>query len=454
MAEAIPMLALSPTMNEGTIAAWKLKEGDSVSKGAVLCEVETDKAVMDYESSDAGILLKIVAPAGESVSVGDLIAVIGKAGEDISSILSAAAKKAPASEKSAAEKARPEKAAAAKPAADKPGVPTPKAAAPSPAPSQKARDDSSQNAPSLAPLVPPSSPLARVLAREAGLDLREISASGPNGRVVKRDIEAYLSQSQSRPASKAPSQGQAAPTGREAAPRPVLSDRVVPLTRVRATIARRLSESMREAPHFFLRSAIEADRLLELRKQLNEGRPDLEKISLNSLFVKLSASAIALNPDVNAIWKGDSIEYRSSVDIALAVALPEGLVAPVVRDCTNKGLLQIETELRALIVKAKASSLKPEDYEGATFTISNLGAWGVEEFTAIINAPGSSILALGAIGREPVVSTDGAGKEEIQIRSLFRGTLSCDHRSIDGALGAAFLKDLKALIQEPARALL
>jgi pyruvate dehydrogenase E2 component (dihydrolipoamide acetyltransferase) len=233
-----------------------------------------------------------------------------------------------------------------------------------------------------------------------------------------------------------------------------LADRSVPVGRIRAVVAKRLTDSLHEAPHFFLRSAVEADRLIALRSALNEGRDEGSKISLNTLFAKLSAAAIVRNPDINSSWKGETIEYRKSVDVALAVALPEGLIAPVVRDCANKGLDEMEQEFRALIAKAKAGGLKPEDYEGATFTISNLGAWGVEEFTAIINPPGSAILALGAIAKEPVVRPSSSGNDEIVIRSILRATLSCDHRVIDGAVGAAFLRDLKAFFEEPSRALL
>jgi len=224
----------------------------------------------------------------------------------------------------------------------------------------------------------------------------------------------------------------------------------VPVSRMRAAVAKRLSESMREAPHFFLRAAVEADRLLSLRALANEGRTD--KLSLNSFFVKLSAAAIERHPAINSSWEGTNIRFRRSVDIALAVALPDGLIAPVVRDCANKGVEEIESDLRALISKAKAGGLRPEDYEGASFTISNLGAWGVEEFTAIINPPGSAILALGAVSKEAVVR-QREGVAEVVVRQMLRATRSCDHRTIDGAVGAAFLKDLKAIFEEPARAL-
>ena len=457
MAEAVPMLALSPTMTEGTIAAWKVKEGDAVKRGTVLCEVETDKAVMDYESAAAGTLLKIVVPAGGSASVGQLIAVVGAAGEDVASILaSAAASAAPPS-------AAPAASSTAVSTAPSPAAAPVPAPAPSLAPAAigipAAPSDTTAAFPALPPGKPRSSPLARVLARQAAIDLREVTPSGPGGRVVKRDVEAYLAgaspaaaESGSGPSSPAaPAAAGSTPTVR---PRAILEDRVVPLTRLRATSAKRIAESKREAPHFYLRAAVEADRLMALRSAINADRDEKDKLSLNAWFVKLSAAAIALNPAVNALWRGEAIEYRRSVDIALAVALNDGLVAPVVRDCARKSIADIEAEFRVLIAKAKGGKLKPEEYSDATFTISNLGAWGVEEFTAIINPPGSAILALGAVSKEPVVRTDGSGRDEIVVRSMLRATVSCDHRTIDGAVGAAFLRDLKALFEEPARALL
>ena len=450
MADKVLMLALSPTMTEGTIAVWKVKEGDEVRKGAVLCEVETDKAVMDYESSSSGTLLKIIKGAGDKALVGDLIAVIGKVGEDVSAIAASAAvlpKTATASPGNAAAATVPTEQPAP---ATHPRLPAAQASQPA---------QGAAGGPVYAPGIPRSSPLARVLARNGGADLRAIPGSGPGGRIVKRDVEAYLAEPRiaaGMPSGVVPSAGApaGAAVGRTAVPAklPVLEDKVVPLSRIRATVARRLSESMREAPHFFLRAAVDAERLLDLRSRLNDGRDD--KLSLNSLFVKLAASAISRHPAVNASWGGDSIRYRRSVDVALAVALPDGLVAPVVRDCANKGIERIELEFRELIARAKSGALKPEDFEDASFTVSNLGAWGVEEFTAIINPPGSAILALGAVAKEPVVHTGSSGADEVVIRPMFRATLSCDHRVIDGAVGAAFLKDLKAFFEEPAKALL
>lgn len=445
MAEKVLMLALSPTMTEGTIAAWKYKEGDEVKKSSVLCEVETDKAVMDYESASSGVLLKIVKAAGEKAAVGDLIAVVGKAGEDPGIVVSAA----PA----------PAAVPAQVPAAPVSAPPPVSAAAPAAVPVSAPASAAYASGPALAPALPRSSPLARVLARDAGIDLRSVSGSGPAGRVVKRDVESYLAAGGGAEAASAAAPNVVARSAdaratsavfAPPAPRAVLEDRLVPVSRMRAAVAKRLSESMREAPHFFLRAAVEADRLLSLRALANEGRTD--KLSLNSFFVKLSAAAIERHPAINSSWEGTNIRFRRSVDIALAVALPDGLIAPVVRDCANKGVEEIESDLRALISKAKAGGLRPEDYEGASFTISNLGAWGVEEFTAIINPPGSAILALGAVSKEAVVR-QREGVDEVVVRQMLRATLSCDHRTIDGAVGAAFLKDLKAIFEEPARAL-
>lgn len=443
MAQKIPMLALSPTMTDGTIAAWKFKEGQEVKKGSVLCEVETDKAVMDYEAPSSGVLLKIVVAEGGRAAVGDIIAVVGAAGEDPGP-LTALAPSAVASAVSA-----PTASAVLPPSTAAPSavsVPVGPAAPTAPAVSRAAPPGTADRAPALAPGLPRSSPLARVIARDAGLDLRSVAGTGPGGRVVKRDVEAALS---GKAAFGAPD----AHAGRAVASR-AKEDRVEPLSRLRAVAARRLAASMQEAPHFFLRAAVEADRLLALRGALNAGRPEDGKLSLNAFFVKLAAVALERHPGINASWNGDSLIYRGSVDVALAVALPEGLVAPVVRDCASKGVEAIDRELRALISKARSSSLRVEDYEGAGFTISNLGAWGVEEFTAIVNPPGSAILALGAVAREPVARTGPSGAEEIVVRSMLRATLSCDHRVIDGAAGAAFLRDLKELVEEPGRALL
>lgn len=450
MAVPVPMLALSPTMTEGTIAAWKFKEGDEIKRGVVLCEVETDKAVMDYEAGAQGTLLKIVAPAGSSVKVGDLIAVIGTKGEDITSILAqaSAGPQTPSPSSGPSQPAKSEE-------TTKP-VPIPKETPPI---SQKEpvpaiiQEERPTSAPVFQSGIAPSSPLARKLAQQAGVDLRQIQGSGPGGRIVKRDISRYLDSLTVVQGTAAQKSGVQGPVTPAAASLNAPMDRSIPVSRLRQTIARRLGESMQEAPHFYLRMAIDMEHLINLRSSYNQARKDGFTISFNAMFMKLTAMAIVKHPQINSTWLGDRIQLHSRIDVALAVALEEGLVAPVVRDCAHKGIEEIERELRDLIARAKDGNLKPEDYEGATFTISNLGAWGVEEFTAIINPPGSAILALGAIKKEQVVRTDSQGQDSIVIRPMLRATLSSDHRTIDGAVAAAFMKDLAAIWEDPAKAL-
>jgi pyruvate dehydrogenase E2 component (dihydrolipoamide acetyltransferase) len=427
MAEPILMTALSPTMTEGTIAQWLAKEGQALKSGDALCEVETDKATMTYESPASGTLLKIVAEANSSAVVGQLIAIIGQPGDNWEEI--AAKAQSPA----------------AKP------VPA-KKSAPSPAPLQPSAFSLPPD-PILAPGLPRSSPLARKLAKEKNLDLRQIKGSGPGGRVVVQDVEQF----QAAPAP-APAQPTAriaaAPTPKVSAPRiasgasakGLRGDRV-PLSKMRSIIAARLSQSYSQAPHYFVRMAIDMERLFALRKSLNAGRE--QPLSLNAFVLKLVAAALERHPGINASWEGDAIQFLPTADIGLAVALEGGLITPVVRACETKGLADIDQELGGLIAKARSGALVPEEYTGASFTVSNLGSFGVEEFTAILNPPGSAILALGAVAEEAVVR-DGA----IVPRRILHATLSSDHRVIDGAQAAAFLADLKALFEEPARALL
>ncbi len=402
------MMALSPTMETGTLARWRKKEGDTVASGDVLCEVETDKATMDYESTSEGTLLKILLPEGGQAKVGDPIAIVGKPGEDISSLLAEGAK-APAGMTAAG----PKSARAAPPAA----------------PSARAAGDGRLR----------SSPLARKIARARGIDLRSIRGSGPDGRIVKRDLET---------AAGAPAAGPRAapPLPAAALLQPGPGDEVIPVSRMRQVIARRLSESMYTAPHYYLTVAVGMDELLAARARMNEGRQ--KKISVNAFLVALAARALARHPRVNSSWNGDTFLQHSSADIGLAVALPEGLITPVVRDCGRKGIAGIDAELVDLVDRARAGRLTPPEYAGATFTISNLGAAGIDEFTAIINPPGSAILAVGAVRKEPVVENDA-----VVVRQRMRVTLSCDHRVIDGAAGAAFLRELADMLEKPLLAL-
>jgi len=409
MPEKILMIALSPTMESGTLARWRKKEGDTVASGDVLCEVETDKATMDYESSAEGTLLKILLPEGGQAKVGDPIAIVGKPGEDIAAILAerpAAAAKAPVGA----------------PVPQKPGAAAPSAVpAPTTHPTPGARIK--------------SSPLARKIAQAKGLDLRSVRGSGPAGRVVKRDVEAHAA-------------GPAASAARPSQPvlQPGPGDEVVPVSRMRQVIARRLSESMYTAPHYYLTVAVGMDELLAARARLNAGRE--KKLSLNAFLVAISARALERHPRVNSSWNGETLLQHSSADIGLAVALQDGLITPVVRDCGHKGIAAIDAELSGLVERARAGKLAPAEYAGATFTISNLGAAGIDEFTAIINPPGSAILAVGAVRKEPVVENDA-----VVIRQRMRVTLSCDHRIIDGAVGAAFLRELADMLENPLLAL-
>ena len=438
MPEKIQMIALSPTMETGTIAKWRKKEGDAVASGDVICEVETDKATMDYESSVEGTLLKIILPAGGQAKVGDLIAIVGKPGEDISAMLADAGPARPAAAAAPAARA----AAAPQAPAARPVGPAVAAQAAVPAqagPAQAAPQNAAEDRGGGARIK--SSPLARRLAAEKGVDLRALRGSGPEGRIVKRDLDAA-------PAGARLAQG--APRQAPAPLQPGAGDEVVPVTRMRKIIAQRLSDSMYTAPHYYLTVAVGMDELFESRTRMNAGRQ--KKLSMNAFLMAIAGRALARHPLVNSSWNGDSLLRHSSADIGLAVALPEGLITPVVRDCGRKGIVAIDAELSDLVERARAGKLVPQEYAGATFTISNLGMSGIDEFTAIINPPGSAILAVGAARKEPVVD-DSGGTDAIVVRQRMRITLSCDHRVIDGAVGAAFLRELADMLEDPVLAL-
>ena len=443
MAEKVLMLALSPTMERGTVLKWRKKEGDRVASGDVLCEVETDKATMEYESVNEGTLLKLLVPEGKDTKVGEPIAIVGEQGEDISGMLKevAAGLLSAAAEDATAPAGGPGKAApalrnaaappvtAGSPIADSP----PMAAAP---------------AGERFPGGVKASPLARGLAGTRGIDIRTVRGSGPDGRVVKRDVEAALI-GIAVVLTSAAGESQRPAAGRPAPPVPVETPFVeVPVSGKRKVIARRLAESMYTAPHYYLKLYVQVENLLKARKALNEGRADA--VSLNAFLVRLAAEALKNHPAVNSSWRGETIARFQRADIGLAVAQPDGLLTPIVRDCWNKGIAAIDAELKLLIGKALKNTLRPEEYTGATFTISNLGSYGVNEFTAIINPPGSAILAVGKAEKTPVV---GEGNL-VQIETRMTLTLSCDHRVIDGAEGALFLKDLKDQIEYPIGALL
>jgi pyruvate dehydrogenase E2 component (dihydrolipoamide acetyltransferase) len=389
-------------MEEGTINRWHKKEGDTIAQGEVVCEVETDKATMDYECAVDGTLLKIAAAPGARVTVGELIAVVGRPGEDFSALLAAG----------------PAPARTAAPAA---------AATPSPA---------AQTAEPVVAGVVPASPLARRIAKERGIDLTSVSGSGPGGRVVRSDLDRIATVP-------------AVPAVRSTPPALTRTgDQTIKVSEKRRVIAQRLSQSFFTAPHYFLRNPVRVDALLEARRRVNEDGN--QKLSLNAFVVKLTAEALVRHPAVNSSWHGDTIVQHGSVDIALAVAQRDGLITPVVRDCHAKGIAQIDSELKDLIERAKSGTLLPAEYIGSTFTISNLGTFGVREFTAIINPPEAAILGVGEVFKQVTVTP--ANQMEIQQTMVL--TLSCDHRLLDGAVSAAFFAELKRLFEDPMRALL
>lgn len=419
-------------MEEGVLVSWLVDEGAKVSAGDVIAQVETDKATMDLEVYDDGVLLKKVAQEGEAVPIGGLIAVLGKEGEDISDLL------AQYGGDGAATAAPPE-------APAKPEAPSGDGAEPTtiaPVKPEEAPSDGRVKA----------SPLARKMATEHGIALSEVRGSGPEGRIIKRDIEAMLTE---RPV--APKEVEAAPAPRPApAPAPVMPGEayeVVRLSQMRKAIARRLAQSKFTAPHFYLTAEIDMDKAVAFRSRLNalaeaQGRG---KISFNDLITKACALALRQHPYVNGSYLEEEGEIRlyREVHVAVAVAVDEGLITPVIRNADRKGLAQIAEETRELAEKARNRQLQPEDYSGATFTTSNLGMFGIEEFTAIINPPNACILAIGAIRDVPVVR-DG----EIVPGKRMKVTLSCDHRIVDGAVGSRFLTTVRDYLEEPLNLLL
>jgi pyruvate dehydrogenase E2 component (dihydrolipoamide acetyltransferase) len=433
----VVMPKLSDAMENGKIIKWIKKEGDRIQGGDILAEVETDKADVEMEAFGAGVLRKILVPAGETAAIGALIGVIAEPGDDIAGLLASAPAGAPTSAE--AQKAAPPPAPAA------PAI----ASAPSPAPARPAPTASGPAAvrpvavPSPAPATPAvaaprqdarvkASPLARKIAAQTGVDLRLIQGSGPGGRIIRRDVEAA-----GAPGSLA--MAPAAVAGAE------FDD--VPLTPIRATIARRMPLSKAPVPHFYVSSEVAMDRAWELREELNglEGQP---KISLNDLVIRACALALLKHPGVNASLQGDAIRVYHRAHIGIAVALEDGLITPVLRDCHAKPLAQIAVESRDLAERARHRKLRAPELSGATFSISNLGMFDVAEFSAIINPPEGAILAVGSVRRVPVVDDAGLG-----VGRRMMVTLSCDHRVMDGAMGARFLQDVKRLLEEPLRLL-
>jgi pyruvate dehydrogenase E2 component (dihydrolipoamide acetyltransferase) len=451
----ITMPALSPTMEEGKLAKWLKKEGDKVSAGDVIAEIETDKATMEVEAVDEGTLGKILVAEGtEGVKVNAVIALLLAEGEDKKALEGFTSGTAPAPAKPAE---APKPPAEAEPAAARAGrgpAPTqPTAAAPLPAmppPSVGAGPR-----PALATPAPPprtnghdrvfASPLAKRMAKQAGLDLGALKGSGPHGRIVKTDIEAALSGGAPAPAVRAP--GPSAPP-----PRPTTPYTDIPLTTVRKVIAKRMTEAHTTIPVFYLTVDCEIDRLLAARAEINDAAPKDKKtkepaykVSVNDLVIKAAACALRAVPAVNAQWGETVIRQLNTVDVSVAVAYEGGLITPIIFNADQKGVAQIATEMKALAERARAGKLKPEEYQGGGFSISNLGMYGMKQFTAVINPPQACILAVAQGEPRPIVR---GGK--IEVATLMSVTLACDHRVVDGATGATWVQAFKGFIEKPA----
>jgi pyruvate dehydrogenase E2 component (dihydrolipoyllysine-residue acetyltransferase) len=450
MATKVVMEALSPTMEEGRLVKWSKNEGDAVKSGDVLAEVETDKAVMELVARGDGVLRKRLANEGDASPVGTLLAVIAGPDENIDAIVGSAAP-APASAAKPAQAAQPavpqspaqSQGEASTPPPQNAGAQsaTPRSAAPPSAPQRPAPprpaapppkgNGSGRPGASAAGARQRTSPLARRLATEKGIQLGGIQGSGPGGRIVKRDIE------------NAKATGGA---GRSAAAERLATEgdfKDIPLTQIRKTIARRLAESNGPVPTFFLTSELDATRAAEMRTQLAE-MGDQYKVSFNDIVIKAVALALAEHPEVNAHWLNDKIRQFNRVHVAMAVAVEDGLITPVLFDADRLSLWEISEKARDLAKRARDRKLMPEEYTGATFTVSNLGMFGIDQFTAIINPPEAGILAIGGVEEKPVV-VDGA----LEVRQRMRVTMSCDHRAIDGATGAKFLQTLKRYAENP-----
>ena len=410
------MEALSPTMEEGRLVKWLKTEGDAVKSGDLLAEVETDKAVMEIAARGDGILRKRLVQEGETAPVGTLVGVIADKDEDISALLTGAAAAVPAATAAAATAAAATAAPAPAPAAAPASAPT--------ATGERVR----------------TSPLARRLAGEQGLDLNAVQGSGPAGRIIKRDIEAAMAGGAPRAAGA--SAGAAAAARRIAPSGEEFHDE--PLTQIRKTIARRLAESIGPIPTFYLTAEFDLSRAAEMRTAAAE-LGDAFKVSFNDIVLKATATALQQHPEVNAHWLGDKIRYFNAVHLGMAVATDDGLIVPVIFNADQKRMSEISAEAKVLAKKARERKLKPEEFTGSTFSVSNLGMMQIDQFTAIINPPEAGILAIGTIEDKVVVGADGG----FEVRKKLRVTMSCDHRVIDGAVGATFLQTLRRLIENP-----
>jgi pyruvate dehydrogenase E2 component (dihydrolipoamide acetyltransferase) len=462
MANKILMPKLSPTMEEGQISRWLKAEGDEIEANETIAEVDTDKATMEMTSLEPGTLLKIIVPAGDNAKLGQTIGIIGAKGEDFSALLDDASSNGASvtSEDKAKQESEvediPKESQAAEASAE-----TKSTAAPAPknvsetagrsydeqrpqaveqAKDQRPKPEDQSSARMIV------SPIAARMAAENGVDLKSVKGSGPNGRIIKRDIEAALETGSQPPAAGAQSeQTPAAPSFAQASEIQNASRfREENTSKMRQVIAQRLAQSIGPIPTFYLTIEIEMDKALEFRKQINAAVKEDEKVSVNDIIVKVAAQALTKHPFVNSSYQDKTIRFYEDADIGVAVAIDEGLITPVVRGANRKGITEISKEIKEMAGRAREKKLQPEEYTGATFSISNLGMFGIKEFTAIINPPEAAIIAVGAATPTPVVR-DG----EIVTRNVMNVTMSCDHRVIDGATGAKFLQTFKQMLENP-----
>lgn len=449
MATKVVMPKLSPTMEEGQVARWLKKEGDKVSMGEPIAEIDTDKATMEMQALSAGVLRKVLVQEGESAPLGQPIAIIGEPDEDISTLL----KSEPASAKQEAPaKEAKEEASAKEEAAEQPEKLPEAGAAPAVEQKEAAPEPEIAREVQTAGKRPAGgrmlvSPIAARMAAESGVDLNSVKGSGPSGRIVKRDIEEAMKAPKPAPSGAPPKplfvRPMAMPAGQPGATYGPSAYRDEPMSEMRRTIAKRLVTSLGPVPHFFLTTEIEMDRAADMRQQINTLYPDA-KVSLNDIIIKVAAVALIQHPQVNASFQDKTVRHYEHADIGVAVATENGLITPIVRAADVKSLLDIATEVRELAGRARTRKLKPEEYMGATFSISNLGMFGIDEFTAVINPPEAAILAVGAMKSRPIVRED-----QIEIHQMMRVTMSCDHRMVDGAVGAQFLQTFKQILENP-----
>ncbi|GIU82249.1 MAG: pyruvate dehydrogenase complex dihydrolipoamide acetyltransferase [Acidobacteria bacterium] len=435
MASKILMPKLSPTMEEGQISRWLKKEGDEVQANETIAEVDTDKATMEMTALESGVLLKILVPEGGTAKLGQVIGIIGQKGEDISQLLADTVETAtsPETSVSAADSSKDGEKAKVKEAEKTESVAVKSGNGFETAVAEKEAEETDRIF---------VSPIAARMAAEHGIDLRSIKGSGPGGRIIKRDIEAALARVATlEVAQPVPTE---VPVSLPFTPQREALYREETTTQMRRTIAKRLVQSIGPIPTFYLTIEIEMDKAIEFRQQINSTVGEDEKVSLNDIIVKTAAMALMKHPFVNSSYRDDKIRFYEDADIGVAVAIEDGLITPVVRQANKKGILQISREIKELAARAREKKLQPEEYTGATFSISNLGMYGIKQFTAIINPPEAAILAVGSATPTPVVR-DGS----VTVRNIMHVTMSCDHRVIDGATGARFLQTFKQMLENP-----